>query len=78
MEINGTRILDTFAEAFPTWVSRVIITAATEAWAYRAAVEATGFATSKIYCPCEAGIERALGPHETPDGRAGYSIPDLC
>ena len=29
MEINGTEILDTFAEAFPIWLSRVIITAAT-------------------------------------------------
>jgi formylmethanofuran--tetrahydromethanopterin N-formyltransferase len=74
MEINGTEILDTFAEAFPTWISRVIITAATQEWAYRAAVEATGFATSKIGCPCEAGIERYLSPEETPDGRAGCSI----
>ena len=74
MEINGTEILDTFAEAFPTWISRVIITAETPEWAYRAAVEATGCATSKIGCPCEAGIERALSPKETPDGRAGISI----
>ena len=74
MEINGTVILDTFAEAFPTWLSRVIITAATPEWAYKAAVEATGFATSKIGCPCEAGIERPLSPKETPDGRPGYSI----
>jgi len=74
MEINGTEILDTFAEAFPTWISRVIITAGTPEWAYRAAVEATGFATSKIGCPCEAGIERPLSPDETPDGRAGISI----
>ena len=74
MEINGTEILDTFAEAFPTWISRVIITAATRQWAYRAAVEATGFATSKIGCPCEAGIERPLSPDETPDGRAGISV----
>ncbi len=74
MEINGTGILDTFAEAFPVWVSRVIITAATEEWAYTAAVEATGFATSKIACPCEAGIERSLSPEETPDGRPGWSI----
>jgi formylmethanofuran--tetrahydromethanopterin N-formyltransferase len=74
MEINGTRILDTFAEAFPIWLSRVIITASTKKWAYRAAVEATGFATSKIYCPCEAGIERYLSSGETPDGRAGISI----
>jgi formylmethanofuran--tetrahydromethanopterin N-formyltransferase len=74
MEINGTEILDTFAEAFPTWITRVIITAGTPEWAYRAAVEATGFATSKIGCPCEAGIERPLSPDETPDGRAGISI----
>jgi formylmethanofuran--tetrahydromethanopterin N-formyltransferase len=74
MEINGTRILDTFAEAFPIWLSRVIVTAAKPEWAYKAAVEATGFATSKIACPCEAGIERSLSPEETPDGRAGVSI----
>lgn len=74
MEINGTEILDTFAEAFPTWISRVIITAATQEWAYRAAVEATGCATSKIGCPCEAGVERSLSPKETPDGRDGCSI----
>ncbi len=74
MEINGTGILDTYAEAFPAWLSRVIVTAATEAWAYKAAVESTGFATSRIGCPCEAGIEGRLSPEETPDGRAGVSI----
>ncbi len=74
MKYNGVEILDTFAEAFPIWLSRVIITAATEEWAYRAALEATGFATSKIGCPCEAGIECTLSPAETPDGRAGVSI----
>lgn len=74
MEINGTKILDTFAEAFPVWLSRILITAATPEWAYKAAVEATGFATSKISCPCEAGIERTLSPEETPDGRPGISI----
>jgi formylmethanofuran--tetrahydromethanopterin N-formyltransferase len=74
MEINGTVILDTFAEAFPVWISRIIITAAGPEWAYRAAVEATGFASSRIGCPCEAGIERELFPEETPDGRPGVSI----
>ena len=74
MEINGTGILDTFAEAFPVWLSRIIITAVTTEWAYKAAVEATGFATSKIGCPCEAGIERYLTPEETPDSRPGISI----
>jgi formylmethanofuran--tetrahydromethanopterin N-formyltransferase len=37
-------------------------------------VAATGFATSKIGCPCEAGIERFLTAGETPDGRTGISI----
>ena len=74
MEINGTEILDTFAEAFPVWLSRVIITAATREWAYTTAAVATGFATSKIACPCEAGIEREIPPGETPDKRPGVSI----
>jgi formylmethanofuran--tetrahydromethanopterin N-formyltransferase len=74
MEINGTEILDTFAEAFPVWISRVIITAETKEWAYTAAANATGFATSKIACPCEAGIEREIPAGETPDKRPGVSI----
>jgi formylmethanofuran--tetrahydromethanopterin N-formyltransferase len=74
MEKNGVTILDTFAEAFPIWISRVIITADTPAWAMKAAVVTTGFATSKIACPCEAGIERPLTPAETPDGRPGVAI----
>jgi len=74
MEISGAVILDTYAEAFPVWVSRIVITAATREWARRAAVEATGFATSKIGCPCEAGIEGDLAAGETPDGREGVSI----
>jgi formylmethanofuran--tetrahydromethanopterin N-formyltransferase len=74
MEYNGVTIDDEYAEAFPTWVSRIIITAVTEDWAYRAANEATGFATSAIGCPCEAGIEGFLSGDETPDGRPGVSI----
>ena len=74
MEINGTEILNTYAEAFPVWLSRVIITAATMEWAYTAARVATGFATSKIGCPCEAGIEREFREDETPDRRPGVSI----
>ncbi|MFA4876330.1 MAG: formylmethanofuran--tetrahydromethanopterin N-formyltransferase [Methanoregula sp.] len=74
MEINGTEILDTYAEAFPVWISRVIITADTVEWAYTAAATATGFATSKIACPCEAGIECTIPASGTPDGRPGVSI----
>jgi len=34
----------------------------------------TGFATSVIGCGCEAGVERALTPRETPDGRPGVRV----
>jgi len=75
MEINGVTIDNTYAEAFPTWVCRIIITAVTREWAKKAATEATGFATSAIGCPCEAGIENDNIPgSETPDGRPGVSI----
>ena len=74
MEVNGVRIDNTFAEAFPAWVSSVIITAATRELAYRAAVEATGFGTSVIACPAEAGIDQYIPPQRTPDGRPGFGI----
>jgi len=73
MKICGTTILDEFAEAFPAWISRVIITGRRE-WAYHAAVAVSGFATSRIGCPCEAGIEREMEQSETPDRREGFSV----
>ncbi|WOF15290.1 formylmethanofuran--tetrahydromethanopterin N-formyltransferase [Methanoplanus sp. FWC-SCC4] len=74
MELNGVIIEDEYAEAFPNWSCRVIITAINEKWAYQAATEATGFATSAIGCPCEAGIEMFLSSEETPDGRPGVAV----
>jgi formylmethanofuran--tetrahydromethanopterin N-formyltransferase len=73
MKLHGAEIVDTFAEAFPMWGARVVITAATPAWALEAGRSMTGFATSVIGCKCEAGIERELVPGETPDGRPGVS-----
>jgi formylmethanofuran--tetrahydromethanopterin N-formyltransferase len=73
MKLHGAEIVDTFAEAFPMWGARVVITAATPAWALEAGRSMTGFATSVIGCKCEASIERALDPDETPDGRPGVS-----
>lgn len=74
MNINGVHIDDTFAEAFPMRATRVIVTAHNLVWAYHAANTLTGFATSVIACGCEAGIERPLEPHETPDARPGVSV----
>ena len=73
MQLHDAEIVDTFAEAFPMWGARVVITAATPAWALEAGRSMTGFATSVIGCKCEAGIERELAPDETPDGRPGVS-----
>jgi formylmethanofuran--tetrahydromethanopterin N-formyltransferase len=73
MKVHGAEIVDTFAEAFPMWGARVVITAATPEWALEAGRSMTGFATSVIGCKCEAGIERVLDPDETPDGRPGVS-----
>ena len=73
MKLHGAEVVDTFAEAFPMWGARVVITAATPAWALEAGRSMTGFATSVIGCKCEAGIERELAPDETPDGRPGVS-----
>jgi formylmethanofuran--tetrahydromethanopterin N-formyltransferase len=74
MELNGVNVVDTFAEAFAMWGARVLITAENEKWALAAARAMTGFATSVIGCKCEAGIERAVPPGETPDGRPGMAV----
>jgi len=55
----------------------VLITAVTKRWALVAATEATGFATSVIMCPAEAGIEKLANPSETPDKRPGVYI-QIC
>lgn len=74
MQLNGVTIEDTFAEAFGMKATRVIITAINADWARQAAQTMTGFATSVIGCGVEAGIERAIDPAETPDGRPGCSV----
>jgi len=74
MDINGVEIEDNFAEAFDIKVSRILITAATKKLALVAATEATGYGTSVIGCPAEAGIDCYVPPQETPDGRPGYAI----
>jgi formylmethanofuran--tetrahydromethanopterin N-formyltransferase len=74
MIVNGVVIEDTFAEAFGMRATRLLLTADTAPWARIAAENLTGFATSVIGCGCEAGIERALAPEETPDGRPGVSV----
>ena len=66
---------DTFAEAFPMVAARILITAQNGKWAMNAAKSATGFASSIIMSPAEAGIEGPIVPEDkTPDGRPGVRI----
>ncbi len=74
MELNGTHIDDTFAEAFRMRYVRLIITAHDDHWLDAAVREVTGYSSSIISCDCEAGRERLLAPDETPDGRPGAAI----
>jgi formylmethanofuran--tetrahydromethanopterin N-formyltransferase len=68
-------IEDTFAEAFPMVAARILITAENEKWAMNSARAATGFASSIIMSPAEAGIEGPIVPPEkSPDGRPGVHI----
>ena len=68
------KVHDTFAEMFPLWVGRVLITAQNEKWAQIAASLTTGFATSVIAASAEASIERAVPADQTPDKRPGILI----
>jgi formylmethanofuran--tetrahydromethanopterin N-formyltransferase len=74
LRYNGIDIEDTYAEMFPMWIGRILITADTEKWALTAAQNATGFAASIIMSPAEAGIESTVPPDKTPDGRPGALI----
>jgi len=71
---HTVKVSDTFAEMFPMWAGRVLITADDERWALTAAEVATGFATSVIMAPAEAGIEGLVPREKTPDGRVGAII----
>lgn len=84
MLVNGVEVEETFAEAFPMYATRLLITAKNRKWALTAGMVTTGFATSVIMCPAEAGIERLVAGTSTPDGRPGVlvhiyhrSIPEL-
>jgi formylmethanofuran--tetrahydromethanopterin N-formyltransferase len=71
---NTVTVSDTFAEMFPLWASRLLITAENEKWALTAGTIATGFAVSIIMSPAEAGIECTVPADQTPDKRPGILI----
>jgi formylmethanofuran--tetrahydromethanopterin N-formyltransferase len=74
LEIKGTRIEETFAEAFRMRFVRLVVTAEDDHWLEAASREFTGYSSSIISCDSEAGLERRLNPDETPDGRPGVAL----
>ncbi|MEX2286966.1 MAG: formylmethanofuran--tetrahydromethanopterin N-formyltransferase [Planctomycetaceae bacterium] len=74
LELHGTPVADTFAEAFNVVGTRLVITAASLRWAEIAANTLCGNATSIIACDAEAGIESAVAADDSPDGRPGVSV----
>lgn len=71
---NIIKVQDTFAEMFPLWAGRVLITAQNENWVKIAAGVTTGFATSVIMAPAEAAVERYISADQTPDKRPGALV----
>jgi len=74
MRIKGVEIEDTFAEAFRMWATRLIVTAIDRRWVDQAVRQVCGYGTSVIGCDAEAGLELALAPEQTPDGRPGAAV----
>ncbi|MEY3457417.1 MAG: Formyltransferase/hydrolase complex subunit [Planctomycetota bacterium] len=72
----GELVEDTYAEAFRSLYTEFLITARDRRWLDHAIQAATGHGSSTIFCDCEAGLDRYVGPggdetYETPDGRPG-------
>ena len=74
MELEGTQIDDTFAEAFGMRYVRLIVTAADDYWLEAGLRELTGYSSSVIACDAETGVERRLPAAETPDERPGAAV----
>jgi formylmethanofuran--tetrahydromethanopterin N-formyltransferase len=74
VELSGTRIEDTFAEAFRMRYVRLIVTAHDAHWLEAALGELTGYSSSIISCDSEAGVERRVETESTPDGRPGAAV----
>lgn len=72
--MNSDIVEDTFAEAFRSYYSRILVTGATRELAEAAANSSTGFATSALGCGVEAGIEKSVDEGGTPDGRPGVVV----
>jgi formylmethanofuran--tetrahydromethanopterin N-formyltransferase len=74
VEISGTRIDDSFAEAFRMRYVRLVVTAHDRHWLDAGVREFVGYSSSIISCDSESGVEHCLAAEETPDGRVGAAL----
>lgn len=74
VNLHGTEIDDTFAEAFTVRYTRLIATAHDEYWLDAALRAVCGYGTSVIGCDAEVGVERMLSREQTIDGRPGAAV----
>ncbi len=73
MEIKGTIVEDTYAEAFDGLFARMIVTAKNSKLLKKAVYDATALPCT-VFGEAEGGVEAFLSPQETPDGRIGAII----
>lgn len=74
VEIQGTQIEDTFAEAFRLRYVQMIVTAHDEHWLDAAVREFCGYSSSIIACDSEIGVAERLHADRSPDGRPGVAV----
>jgi formylmethanofuran--tetrahydromethanopterin N-formyltransferase len=79
LSLSRAVVDDTYAEAFRSLYAEVLITARDRRWLQHACDAVTGHASSSIFCDCEAGVDRFIGPGgdesiATPDGRPGAIV----
>ena len=77
MEINGVTIDNTYAEAFPTWVCRIIITAVTKEWARKQQPKQPGLQHPQSAAPAKQAL-RVIFRQRDSRRKAGRCNPDLC
>ena len=65
---------DTYAEAFRSIYTAILITARDRHWLDHAIQACTGHASSTILCDCEAGLDHYVESTDTPDGRPGAIV----
>lgn len=71
--MDGVEVEDTYCEAFSGLFSRLLVTAGDSKRLRRAVLAATALPCT-VFGESEGGIERWVGPEETPDGRSGAII----